>query len=234
MSALVYPRILLKLSGESLGEIAIEKARLEAFARYLFDISQTGVQMGVVIGGGNWLRGRESDFMDRVVADQLGMHATVMNALAVSSAIRVMGGNVEVMSAEASSSSAGCVVFDFVRARMLLSQGVMLIFAGGTGNPLFSTDSAAALRAIQIQADILLKATKHDGVYDKDPAQCDDATMYEHISYEEILSQRLAVMDLTAFDLCQQHGLPIRVFNMLQENAVINIIRGEKIGTLIH
>lgn len=231
--AVQYSRILLKLSGESLGDFAIEQQRLETFARYLATIYQTGVQLGVVIGGGNWLRGRETDFMDRVVADQLGMYATVMNALAVSSALRDRGVRVEVMSAQLISPSAGCRTFDFVEARQLMEQGVMLIFAGGTGNPFFSTDSAAALRAIQIRADMLLKATKYDGVYDKDPAKYEDAKRYDHITHQAVLSQRLSVMDMTAFDLCYQYRLPIRVFNMDDEDAVVNIIRGKSVGTLI-
>ena len=233
MSSLAYRRILVKLSGEALGEFAVEQDRLQIFAKNLLAIQQSGVELGVVIGGGNWLRGREADFMDRVVADQLGMYATIMNALAVSSAIRDLGGRVEVMSAQFSSPSAGCIAFDFVRARELLQQGVMLIFAGGTGNPFFSTDSAAALRAIQIQADILLKATKHDGIYDKDPAKHNDAKLYKKISYQQLIAERLSVMDLTAFDLCHQYRLPIRVFNMDCQDAVLRILQGEEVGTLV-
>jgi uridylate kinase len=229
-----YPRVLLKLSGEALGSSAIKSDNLEIFAKNLLTIQQENIELGVVIGGGNWLRGRESEFMDRVVADQLGMYATIMNGLAVSSKIRELGGKVEVMSAQLAFPTAGCSAFDYVKARELLSEGVMIIFVGGTGNPFFSTDSAAALRGVQIKADILLKATKHDGVYDKDPAKYSEAKLHHKISYPEVIAERLEVMDLTAFDLCHQHKLPIRVFNMNSQNAVINIAYGEEIGTLIN
>lgn len=232
----IYRRILLKLSGEALQGDHVFGLDPSKLARVSSDISRVvklGVQVGLVIGGGNLIRG--SDFytagMDRVTADQMGMLATIINGLALRDALHKKGLPVKVMSALA---VPGLVDFyNRIAAIEWLEQGYVVIFVGGTGNPLVTTDSAAALRGIEIHADILIKATKVDGVFAADPIKNPQAERYKKLSYEEILQKRLGVMDLNAILLCQDHALPLRVFNMSKKEALLKTVLGEDIGTLI-
>jgi uridylate kinase len=232
----IYQRILLKLSGEALqGDhlFGINAAKLTRISQEIAPVVQAGVQVGLVIGGGNLIRGSElcATGLERVTADQMGMLATVINGLALLDAFDRKGIPATIMSAIA---VPGLVEFyDRRKAREELSKGKVVVFVGGTGNPLVTTDSAAALRGIEIGADIVMKATKVDGVFAADPIKNPKAERYEKLLYDEVLEQRLGVMDLNAILLCREHTLPIRVFNMSKQGALARIIVGENIGTLI-
>jgi uridylate kinase len=233
---LKYQRILLKLSGEALmGEedYGIDPRVLDRLAKEIIEVHRAGVQVGVVIGGGNIFRGAglAAAGMDRVTGDHMGMLATVMNALAMQDAIEKLGGFARVMSAIKINE----VCEDYIRRRAIrhIEKGRIAIFAAGTGNPFFTTDSAAALRAIEIGAQILLKATKVDGVYTADPMKDAGATRYERLSYDQVIERKLQVMDTTAIALCRDHGLPLRIYDMNRAGDLMRIVRGEPIGTLV-
>ena len=232
-----YKRILLKLSGEALMgkyDFGIDSDVLTQTATEVVKQQNSGTQVALVIGGGNIFRGAglAQGGIDRVSADQMGMLATVMNALAMQDAIKKQGVNCRVMSA---------LKIDQVgeeysahKARQYLEQGDVVIFAAGTGNPYFTTDTAASLRAIEIQADLLLKATKVDGIYDSDPMKNTDAKRYDSLSFNEAVAKELGVMDLTAMVLCRENRMPLCVFNMFEAGALEKIINGDKAtGTLI-
>ncbi|EXJ15016.1 UMP kinase [Imhoffiella purpurea] len=236
MAASVYRRILLKLSGEALmgsGSYGIDPDVLQRFAQEVAGLAAEGVQVALVIGGGNLFRGgiMAAKGMDRVTADQMGMLATVMNALAMQDALERMGVAARVMSAL----KINQVCEDFIRRRAIrhLDKGRVVIFAAGTGNPFFTTDSAASLRAVEIGADLLIKATKVDGIYSADPVTDPSATFYRRISYDQALREDLKVMDTTAIVLCREHGMPLRVMNINETGALLRLIRGEDVGSLV-
>lgn len=236
MSKPHYRRILLKLSGEALAgkkSFGIEAAVLDHIAKELAEILKLNVQVGVVIGGGNFFRGKtlSAAGIGRITGDQMGMLATVINALAMRDALERAGLGAQVMSAIPMRG----VVDDYERRKAIayLEKGQVVLFAAGTGNPLVTTDSAASLRAVEVGADILLKATKVDGIYSADPLRDPTATRYSVLSYHEALTKKLEVMDLTAFHQCRDHHLKIRVFNLQKKGALLKIVRGEDEGTLV-
>ena len=236
-SSLKYRRVLLKLSGEALmgGEdYGIDPKVIRGMARDIIEAQQAGAQIGVVIGGGNIFRGAglAAAGMDRVTGDHMGMLATVINSLAMQDAIEQMGASARVMSAIKINE----VCEDYIRRRAVrhLEKGRIAIFAAGTGNPFFTTDSAAALRATEIGAELLLKATKVDGIYDADPKKHKDAKRFEHLSYDEVIQRNLQVMDTAAFALCRDNHVPLRIYDMMQPGALMRILRGEPLGTLVH
>jgi len=231
-----YKRILLKLSGEELmgdGSFGIDPKVLDRMALEIGQLVGIGVQVGLVIGGGNLFRGAalSAAGMERVTGDHMGMLATVMNALAMRDALDRNNISARVMSAIPMS---GVVEhYDRRRALRYLSSGEVVIFSAGTGNPLFTTDSAACLRGIEIDAEVVLKATKVDGVYSADPMKVPDATLYSRLSYDDVLDKKLQVMDLTAICLCREHRMPVRVFRMSKPGALLNVVVGGDEGTLI-
>ena len=233
----VYARVLLKLSGEALmgaDAYGINRTVIERTAQELKEAAATtGVQLAVVVGGGNIFRGvaPAAEGMDRASADYIGMLATVINALALQDALERADVPVRVQSAL----KVDQVVESYVRRRAIrhLEQGRIVVFAAGTGNPFFTTDTAASLRASEIGAEIVLKATKVDGVYDRDPMRHADAKRYEEISYNQALAERVGVMDATAIALCRDQNMPVRVFNMNKPGALLRILRGESEGTLM-
>ncbi len=234
---LKYRRVLLKLSGESLAgnnDLGIDPLQAEDVARRLCEIHAMGVEIAVVIGAGNLWRGRSGlqRGMDRATADYMGMVATVMNALALMDAIERAGVMVRVQTAIEMRS----VAEPYIRRRAIrhLEKGRIVIFGGGTGNPYFSTDTAAALRAMEIGADVLIKATKVNGVYDSDPEKNPDAVMFESLSLGEALNLRLNVMDSTAISLCMDNQMPILVVNLWQEDSLRLALQGQPVGTLVH
>ncbi len=229
-------RVLLKISGEAFsdGEASLSPSRFEAVVSELLEGVAAGVEIGIVVGGGNFLRGAsiESPLLHRVTADQMGILATVLNGLALRDAIEARGGAVKLMSALPIE---GVVeAFDYRKARKALSKKKIVIFAGGTGNPFVTTDSAASLRAIEIGASVLLKATKVNGVYDKDPNKFNDATLFEHLSFAEVLQKELAVMDLAAFCQCRDYNVAIQIFNLFKPGALSRVLLGHKEGTLVY
>jgi uridylate kinase len=231
-----YKRILVKLSGEALmgeSDYGIDAAFLKRLAAEIAAVRNAGIEVALVVGGGNLFRGAglARAGMDRVTADQMGMLATVMNSLALQDALESIGLYVRVMSAIRINE----VCEDYIRRRAVrhLEKGRVTIFAAGTGNPFFTTDTAASLRAIEIEAQLLLKATKVDGVYDADPAANPRARRYERLRYDQVLDDRLNVMDATAIVLCRDHDLPMRVFNLNQADALVRAARGEDVGTLV-
>ena len=231
-----YKRILLKLSGEALlgaADYGIDPKVIHRLARETIEVQRTGVEVGIVIGGGNIFRGEglAAAGMDRVTGDHMGMLATVINALAFQDALEKMGARVRVMSAIKINE----VCEDFIRRRAIrhLEKGRIAIFAAGTGNPFFTTDSAAALRAIEIGADLLLKATKVDGVYSADPKKDSTAERFEKLTYDQVIERKLAVMDTAAIALCRDHKIPLRIYNLGREGDLMRIMRGEQIGTLV-
>lgn len=231
---MAYRRILLKLSGEALaGEkgMGFDEPTLEAICAGIREAHAQGVQIGIVVGGGNFWRGRTSGKMERTCADKIGMLATVMNCLAVADALEQQGVSTCVMSAAAMPQ----VAQPFTRAAALeqMAAGRVVLFGGGTGNPFFSTDTASALRALEIGADVMLKATMVDGVYDKDPKKYPDAVRYETLTFSEVLEKRLAVMDGTAATLCRENGLPILVFDLQTPGNIARAAAGEPVGTLV-
>lgn len=236
MSATAFKRILVKLSGEALmgqGDYGIEPAMLKRVAAELVEVSALGVQVAVVLGGGNIFRGAglARSGMDRVTADQMGMLATVINSLAMQDAVEALGAHARVMSAIRINE----VAEDFVRRRAIrhLEKGRIVIFAAGTGKPYFTTDTAASLRAIEIGADLLLKATKVNGVYSDDPVKNPAASRYEKLTFDRVLDDRLGVMDATAIVLCRDNRLPLRVFNLNNPGDLLRVVRGENVGTLV-
>jgi uridylate kinase len=233
---MLYKRILLKLSGEALmgqGTHGIDPDVAQRLAGEIHDVVSQGAQLGLVIGGGNILRGAglAAQGMNRVSGDHMGMLATVINALAMQDAIEKAGTDCRVMSAL--SIDQVCEPYSSRQAIQYLEQGRVVIFAAGTGNPFFTTDSAASLRAIEIGADIMLKATKVDGVYTADPVTDPAATLYRRITYDEALAQKLGVMDATALVLCSEHNMPLRVFNVFEAGQLGRIMDGQDIGTLV-
>ena len=231
-----YKRVLLKLSGEALAAdlgYGIEPEVLNRLAREVAAVHKTGVQIGIVIGGGNIFRGVSASVkgMDRVSADYMGMLATVINSLAMQDALERVGVMTRVMSAIAMNQISE--PFITRRAKRHLEKGRVVIFACGTGNPYFTTDTAAALRAKEMAAEVILKATKVDGVYDKDPNKHPDAKMYKHLTYLNVLTDKIQVMDATAISLCMEEKLPIRVFNITVEDNIPRVIAGEDIGTVV-
>ena len=233
---LQYQRVLIKLSGEAMmggQEFGFDPAMFNYVAGEIAQAHQAGLSLGVVIGGGNIFRGIMADALqiDRVAADQMGMLATVINAIALVEALERRGSPARMLTAQ----EMRAVGEPYIRRRALrhLDKGRVVVFAGGTGNPYFTTDSAAALRAVEIHAGLLLKATKVDGVYDRDPKKFPDAKKVDRISFSDALAQRLKVMDATAFALCQDNKLPIRVYNLLDKGALVKIVNGAEIGSLV-
>ncbi len=232
----VYKRVLLKLSGEALmgkADFGIDPEVITCFAKEIAELSAQGVELGVVVGGGNIFRGAglAESGMDRVSGDHMGMLATVMNALALQDALERQGAFCRVMSAIKINE----VCEDYLRRRAIrhLEKGRVVIFAAGTGNPFFTTDSAASLRAVEMGAELMLKATQVDGVYSADPKKDANATRYEKLSYDEVIDQRLGVMDTTAVVMCQEHNMPLRIFDVHKKGNLTKIIYGEDIGTLV-
>ncbi|NBV75342.1 MAG: UMP kinase [Methylococcaceae bacterium] len=236
MSHVICQRILLKLSGEALMSEtggSIDPDIVQRLANEVKDLCDAGIQVGLVIGGGNILRGGEkaSEGLNRVTGDQMGMLATVINALAMQDALEFLGQPVRVMTAL----KINQVCEDYIRRRAVrhLEKGRVTIFAAGTGNPFFTTDTAASLRAIEIDAQLMIKATKVKGVYSADPNKYPDAVFYPRLTYDEAIDQRLNVMDTTALVLCRDNNLPMRVMNIFEPGAVMRLMRGEDIGSLI-
>lgn len=236
MSQLVHQRILLKLSGEALmgdEDYGIDPKVIHRLAAEVMEAQQAGAEIALVIGGGNIFRGAglAAGGMDRVTGDHMGMLATVINALAMQDALEKLGGKARVMSAIRIND----VCEDYIRRRAIrhLEKGRLVIFAAGVGSPFFTTDSGAALRAIEIGADLLLKATKVDGVYDKDPKKHADAVRYDQLTYDQVINNGLDVMDTAAFALARDSDLPLRVFDMSHPGELLRILRGEPIGTLV-
>ncbi len=231
-----YRRVLLKLSGEALmGDLdyGIEPKVIQRLAKEIAAARETGVEIAIVIGGGNIFRGAglARAGMDRVTGDYMGMLATVMNALAIQDALETQDIFARVMSAI----QIHDVCEDYIRRRAVrhLEKGRVVILAAGTGNPFFTTDTAASLRAIEIGADVLLKATKVDGVYDRDPVGNPDAVRFDTVTYDQVISDKLAVMDATAVVMCRDNNLPLRIFDLTRPNALIQAMSGEEIGSLV-
>lgn len=231
-----YKRILLKLSGEALTgteKFGIDSKVLDSMALAIGQLVGIGVQVGLVVGGGNLFRGAalQEAGLDRVTGDHMGMLATVMNALAMRDALE--RSNIATQAMSAIPMTGVVDHYDRRKAIRALTNGDVVIFSAGTGNPFFTTDSAACLRAIEVGADLVLKATKVDGVYSADPIKEPDAVRYERLSYDEVLDRKLEVMDLTAICLCRDHNMPVRVFEMEKPGALLSIVRGGDEGTLI-
>lgn len=234
--SLAFKRILLKLSGEALAGdkgFGVETNRIHEIAGEIKDVHNLGVEIALVVGGGNFFRGvaEQARDMDRVSADHMGMLATVINSLALQDALEKQGVFTRVMSALEMNQ----VAEPFIRRRALrhLEKGRVVIFAGGTGNPYFSTDTAASLRAMEIKADVIMKATRVNGVYDADPRVVTDAKMFESITYLDVLKLGLRVMDATAISLCRENNLPIVVFNLNVTGNIKRVVQGEKVGSLV-
>ena len=231
-----YKRVLLKLSGEALmgeQEFGISSDVIASYARQIKEIADLGVEVSVVIGGGNIFRGLSgaTQGVDRVTGDHMGMLATVINSLALQNSIEKLGVQTRVLTAIEMPKIAE--PFIKRRAQRHLEKGRVVIFGAGTGNPYFTTDTAAALRAIEMKTEVVLKATKVDGIYDKDPVKYADAVKYETVTYTEVLNKNLKVMDATAISLCRENKLPIIVFDSLTEGNIKRVIMGEKIGTTV-
>ncbi len=232
-----FKKILLKLSGEALmGEkqFGIDPTRLAVYAKEIKQAYDQGVKIAIVIGGGNIFRGLSgaSEGMDRVQGDYMGMLATVINSMALQGALEKLGISTKLL---------GGLEIDPIAERMsrkrandYLEEGKLVIISGGTGNPFFTTDTASALRAVEIEADVILKGTRVDGIYDKDPEKYADAIKYQSIGFQEAYEKKLAIMDLTAFTLCQENDLPIYVFNMNKKGELNRVVMGEEVGTLVH
>lgn len=232
----VYKRILVKLSGEALlgtEDYGIDPVILKRIAAEIFAVMNMGVQVAVVLGGGNIFRGAglARAGMDRVTGDHMGMLATVINALAMQDAIEGLGAHARVMSALRINE----VCEDYIRRRAIrhLEKGRVVIFGAGTGNPFFTTDTAASLRAIEIDAEVLLKATKVNGIYDADPVKNPEAKRYSRLTFDKVLADKLNVMDATAIVMCRENNLPLQVFNMFNAGDLIRIVQGEDVGTVV-
>jgi uridylate kinase len=231
-----YQRIVLKLSGEVLAggsSFGIDPARVKSLSEEIAEVAHTGVQIGLVVGGGNFFRGVAAAAMnmDRVAADHMGMLATVINALALQDALESQGVRTRVMTAIEMHQ----VAEPYIRRRAIrhLEKGRIVVFAAGTSNPYFSTDTAATLRALEIKAEVIAKATRVDGVYDKDPLKYPDAVLYPRISYTDVLTRSLAVMDASAVAMCRDNKLPILVFNLNTKGNIMRMSQGETLGTVI-
>ena len=232
---LKYNRILLKISGEALGGekgSGFDEAAMDAICGGVKKAYDLGVQIGIVVGGGNFWRGRTSGRMERTLADKIGMLATVMNALAVSDKLAQLGVPSEVFSSIEMPKVAP--VFDRRAALAAMEAGRVAVFGGGTGNPFFSTDTATALRAVEVSADVMFKATMVDGVYDKDPHKYPDAKKYDTLTFSKVLEDQLAVMDGTAATLCRDNRLPILVFDLADPDNIARAVQGENVGTLVY
>lgn len=232
----MYKRILLKLSGESLmgnKEFGLDTSKLQEYSAEIKEAVSLGVQIGIVIGGGNIFRGLKGcdQGFDRVKGDSMGMLATCINAIAISSALDAVGVKNKVLTSVCMEPIAE--FYSASKAREYLSQGFVVIIAGGTGNPYFTTDTGSALRGIEIQADVMLKGTRVDGVYTEDPEKNPQAKKFDEITYIEVIDKKLRVMDLTATTLCMENNLPIIVFNMDKKQNLINLLKGQKIGTIV-
>ncbi len=231
----MYKRILLKLSGESLGaeQGGVSEKKLAEYAAQIKAAADKGVQIGLVIGGGNIFRGLSGlgKGVDRVKGDQMGMLATVINSLALQSALESAGAKAKVLTSIQMAPVGELYAKD--RAVEYLQAGVVVIIAGGTGNPFFTTDTASALRGVEIEADVLLKGTRVDGVYTADPEKDKTATKFDQITFDEVYERQLKVMDLTAFTMCRENGLPVVVFDMDTPGNLLKVIEGEKIGTRV-
>lgn len=232
----IYSRILLKLSGEALAGSqghGFEAAALDRICGQIADVRDHGVQIAIVVGAGNIFRGLPASErgLDRVTADQMGMLGTMINGLALRNTFQSMGVPAVVMSARAVEET--IEAFNRDRAVGYLEAGRIVIFVGGTGNPFFTTDTAAALRAAQIEADVVLKGTKVDGVYDGDPMKNPGAKKYPVVSFDEVLARGLKVMDAAAFAMCRDNNIPIVVFNMIEEGMLLRVINGEPLGTMV-
>lgn len=232
----VYKRMLLKLSGEALmgeQEFGISANAIKIYANQIKEIHDMGIELAIVIGGGNIFRGLSGadQGVDRVTGDHMGMLATVINSLALQNAIEKLGIPTRVQTAL----DMPKIAEPFIKRKAIrhLEKGRVVIFGAGTGNPYFTTDTAAALRAIEINADVVAKATKVDGIYDKDPMKYEDAIRYEKVTYDEVLTKNLRVMDATAISLCRENNLPILVFNLLEEGNMKKVITGQNIGTTV-
>ncbi len=237
MSTPVYKRILLKISGEALAAgqgFGVDNTRVHEIAAEIAEVHRLGIEIAIVVGGGNFFRGvaEQAKHMDRVSADHMGMLATVINALALQDALEKSGTFTRVMSAIEMNQ----VAEPFIRRRAIrhLEKGRVVVFAGGTGNPYFSTDTAASLRAMEIKADAILKATKVDGIYTADPVVVKDASMFETISYTDVLRLGLRVMDATAISMCRENNLPIVIFNLNQHGNIQRVVMGERVGSLVN
>src|SRR5438034_2390150 len=237
-SSPAYKRVLLKISGEGFcheGGFGIEAPELENIAHQCIEVAQMGVQLGIVVGGGNFIRGAtfsKEGHIPRATADYMGMLATVLNAVALQETMEAMGQPTRVMSAIGVYS----VAEPFIRRRAIrhLEKGRVIILAAGTGNPYFTTDTCAALRATEIAAEVLLKATKVDGIYSADPKKDKTAELYSEVTYQQVLEKQLRVMDLTAITLCMERKLPLIVFNLKQPGNIARVLRGETLGTKIN
>ncbi|MBU1752715.1 UMP kinase [bacterium] len=236
MADLKYKRIILKLSGEVLQgkqTHGIDQDVIAEISQQIKEVKELGTEIAISIGGGNMFRGisEAASHMDRTSADHMGMLATVINAIALQDALEKIGLHCRVQSAIEMQR----IAEPYIRRRAIrhLEKGRIVVFAAGTGNPFFSTDTAAALRAAEIGAEVILKATKVDGVYDKDPVKHSDAVRYESVSYMEVLNKGLRIMDSTAISLCMENSLPIVVFNLTQEGNIKRVVQGEKIGTIV-
>ena len=232
----MYKRILLKLSGESLmgaKGYGIDEQRLAAYARQIKEIADLGVQIGIVIGGGNIFRGLSGSQkgFDRVKGDQMGMLATVINSLALQSALEAIGQKVRVLTSVRMEPIGD--YYNKAKALRLFEKGNVVIVAGGTSNPYFTTDAASALRAIELEADIMFKGTRVDGIYTADPEKDPNAQKFSEITYQEILAKGLRIMDLTAITMCMENQMPIYVFDMDTEGNLLKVVQGEEIGTLV-
>ena len=232
----MYKRVLLKISGEALAAgrgFGIDAIFISRVAEEISDLAKTGCQVGVVVGGGNFFRGvaQQAVHMDRVAADHMGMLSTVINAIAMQDAIEKFGVSCRVMSAIEMHE----VAEPYIRRRAIrhLEKGRVVIFGAGTGNPYFSTDTAAALRAMEIRADVLLKATSVDGIYTADPKKDPTATMYDTISYMDIIQKNLRVMDTSAVSLCNDNAMPMIIFSMREQGNIVRVVGGERLGTLV-
>jgi len=233
---LKYKRILLKFSGEALmgdGDFGLDSKTLNNVVAQVRALRVLGVEVGIVVGGGNIFRGAQiqGSGIQRTTGDHMGMMATVINALALRDVIESQGMKSQVLSAMAIEGVSNG--FNANAVKKQIAEGQVLVFAAGTGSPFFTTDTAAALRGIEIDADIVLKATKVDGIYTADPVKDPSATRYQSLSYDDVIQKNLQVMDMTAFVLCRDHKMPIRVFDMFKDNAVIRIVQGEDEGTLV-
>ncbi len=230
----VYRRVLLKLSGEALagnGRFGLDHEAIHNICQSVKECVNLGAQVAIVVGGGNFWRGREAGKMDRTRADHMGMLATVMNSLALADSLESLGVNVRVQTAI----NMQQIAEPYIRNRAVrhMEKGRVVIFGCGTGNPFFSTDTAAALRAAEIDADVIFKASVVDGVYDKDPNRYPDAVKLDTVSYSRILSEDLGVMDSTAASICREHGIPIQVFSLKDPENIVRALGGEAIGTIV-
>lgn len=232
---LAYKRVLIKLSGEALAgdkKVGLDYDEVTEICESIRDCANLGAQIAIVVGGGNFWRGRSSGKMDRTRADHMGMLATVINSLALADSLEQLGCDVRVQTAIAMQQ----IAEPYIRSKAVrhLEKGRVIIFGCGTGNPFFSTDTASSLRAAEIDADVILKATLVDGVYDSDPNKNPNAKKYDQVSFTQVLNQQLNVMDMTAFSMCRENNIPVLVFSLSDPHNLVRAINGESVGTLVH